>query len=160
VNVSDVLANLAACLCAQIRDDGLPEPCFCGVMPGDRIPFDYVGNCDDQDGMAWARLITAYPASGVGRVNTEVRNCSAGIGVDIELGILRTSPVMQEDGEPPEEAAQLASSQLQVADMYAMFKAVQCCFAGEDVDYILGAYRGFGPEGYAVGGTITVMVTP
>lgn len=158
MNVSDVLTSLAACLCEQIRDDGLPEPCFCGVMPGDRVPFDYVGNCEGQDGMAWTKLVMAYPASGVGRVSQEIRNCSAGIGVDIELGILRMAPVLTEDGEPPEAAAQAASSVLQVADMYAMFKAVQCCFGTQNVDYILGPYRGFGPEGYAVGGTISVMV--
>lgn len=160
MNISDVLTSLAACLCEQIRADGLKEPCFCGVMPGDRIPFDYVGNCDDQDGMAWVKMVTAYPAAGVGRVSTEIRNCSAGIGVDFELGILRSAPTMTDEAEPPEPEAQATSSALQVADMYAMFRAVQCCFDNEGLDYILGVYRPFGPEGYAVGGTLIVMVTP
>lgn len=156
--ISLMLTDLAACLCAQIADDGLPEPCFCGVLPGARVAFDYVGTCDDRDGMAWTRLGLAYPATGVGRVDTTIRNCSSGLGVDIEIGILRSAPTMNENGEPPDEAAQLATADLQMADMLAMARAVQCCFGDSGRDYILGQYRPVGPEGFAVGGLFSVMV--
>lgn len=156
--ISRLLTDLAACLCAQIQEDGLPEPCFCGVMPGARVAYDYVNGCEEQDGMAWTRLTLAYPAGGVGRVDSSIRNCNTGLGVDIEIGILRRAPTLDENRNPPDEASQLGSTDLQTADMLAMFKAIQCCFAESDRDYIIGAYRPFGPEGFAVGGTLPIMV--
>lgn len=135
------------------------EPCFCGVMPGERVPFDYVGNCEDKDGMAWTRLVNSYPATGVGLVSTDVRNCSATMGFDIELGVLRTGPLMTEDGEPPTDAAQLQAVLQQTEDMLSMYRAISCCDALAERDYIVGQYRPFGPQGFALGGTMMVMVT-
>lgn len=156
--VSDLLTTLAGCLCDQIRKDNLPEPCFCGVMPGERIAVDYVGLCEEQDGMAWTRLALAYPAAQVGLVDTSARNCGKGMGIEIEIGVLRSTPTMGDDGEPPDEAAQLASTDLQVADMLAMWRAVNCCEALEAYDYILSQYRPIGPAGFSLGGTFTLMV--
>jgi hypothetical protein len=153
-----LLTDLAGCLCEQIREDGLQEPCFCGVMPGERVAFDYVGNCEDQDGMAWTRLITAYPAAGVGRVNQTVNNCNSTLGIEVEIGLLRSAPTMEAEGEPPSEGSQLETTALQIADMLAMARAVQCCFGNKDYDYILSQYRPFGPMGFAVGGTYSLMV--
>lgn len=156
--ISRLLTDLAACLCEQIKDAGLPDPCFCGVMPGARVALDYVGNCEQQDGMAWTRLTTAYPAAGVGRVDTSLGNCGVGLGIDIEIGIIRSAPRMTEDSEPPEEGAQLEATDLQSADLIAMRQAVVCCFGDKGYDYIVGPYLPYGPEGFAVGGTMTVMV--
>lgn len=156
--VFDVLTELASCLCEQIRKDGLPEPCFCGVMPGQLVAYDYVGACEEQNGMAWTRLSTGYPAAGVGRPDVNVRNCSSGVGIEIELGMLRRAPTLQEGGEPPTEAMQLESVKTQTGDMLAMWRAVNCCFGDKGNDYILSTYRPFGPQGFAVGGTFMVMV--
>lgn len=157
--ISRLLVDLAGCLCQQITDSGLPEPCFCGVMPGARVALDYVGNCEEQDGMAWVRLVTSYPSSAVGRVDSSRGNCSVGTGIDIEIGIIRSAPTMSEDGEPPEEAAQLEAADVQAGDLIAMQKAIICCLAEKDYDYIVGSYTPYGPEGFAVGGTMTLMVT-
>lgn len=154
----DLLVALAGCLCQSIRDAGLPDPCFCGVMPGEQIAIDYVTGCDDQNGMAWTRLQLGYPASGVGVVNQQVRNCSGGFGVEIEMGVMRSAPIMQDDGEPPTAADQLLSTELQMGDMWAMVQAVNCCDALQNYDYIMSQYRPRGPAGFAVGGTFTVMV--
>jgi hypothetical protein len=108
-------------------------------MPGNRVAYDYVGACDDKDGMAWTRLGTSYPSAGVGRTDTTLRNCGSSIGFDIELGVLRSAPTMTPDGEPPDEADQLATTDLQIADMLAMYRAVACCFSTHDYDYILSA---------------------
>lgn len=156
--VFDVLTELASCLCEQIRKDDLPEPCFCGVLPGQLVAYDYVGVCEQQDGMAWTRLATSYPAAGVGRVDQNISNCGSGIGVEIELGVLRQAPTLQEGGEPPTEAMQLESVRVQMGDMLAMWRAVNCCFSEKGTDYILQGYRPFGPQGFAVGGSFTVMV--
>lgn len=156
--VSVLLAALAGCLCEQIRADNLPEPCFCGVMPGERVAVDYVGMCEEKDGMAWTRLALAYPAARVGVADQSLRNCSGGLGVEIEIGIMRSAPTMTEDGEPPDAASQLLTTDIQMDDMLAMMKAVSCCEELQAYDYILSQYRPQGPTGYAVGGLFTVMV--
>lgn len=104
--------------------------------------------------MAWVRLALVYPAARVGQVDTTLRNCSAGLGIEIEIGIVRTAPPWEEAGEPPTEAANLAGSELMVEDMATMMQAVVCCNSLDD--YILGSYR---PQimGMALGGTFTVM---
>lgn len=156
--VDDLLQSLAGCLCEQIRAAGLPEPCFCGVLPGSLVAVDYVGMCEERDGMAWARLAMAYPASGVGVPNQSMRNCSGGLGIEIELGAMRSAPTLTDDGEPPTEAQQLAVSQVQNGDMLAMMQAVACCAPLQNYDWIMSSYSPQGPTGFAVGGTFTVMV--
>jgi hypothetical protein len=156
--IDDLLTALAGCLCAQIAASDTPEPCFCGVMPGIRIAVDYVGLCEDKDGMAWTSLALAYPAAGVGVVDQSVNNCSTGIGIEIQIGVMRSAPTMDTEGNPPDEASQLATSQIQTADMISMIRAVQCCEEMQAYDHILSQYTSIGPEGYAVGGYFTVMV--
>jgi hypothetical protein len=156
--IDTLLTALAGCLCAEIAASDTPEPCFCGVMPGIRIAVDYVGMCEDRDGMAWTSLTLAYPASSVGVVDQTLNNCSTGIGIEIQIGIMRSAPTMDAEGNPPDEAMQLATSQIQTADMLSMIKAVQCCEEMQRYDHILSQYNPVGPEGYAVGGFFTVMV--
>lgn len=149
--VFDRLTDLAACLCAQIEKDGGPEPCFCGVIPGDAAVGDYAGDCDEKCGMAWVRLVAAYPATGVGVADETAGNCSASLGFDVEVGILRCIPI-HDDGSPltPEEATDATT--LQVADMLTMWRAITCCEAITSKDYILGGYAPMGPLGGLVGG--------
>lgn len=143
------LTSLAECLCATIITEGLPEPCFCGVVPGDIVALDYINGCDDKCGMAWVRLALASPTTGVGVVDEQVNNCGSTVGFTTEVGIARCLPV-NEDGTPPDVADYLASAQLQIADMLAMRKAIECC---EDLgDLILDSYQPLGPSGMAVGG--------
>lgn len=157
-HITTILTELAGCLCRQIHDLGLAEPCFCGVMPGDRVALDYVGNCEDRDGMAWVRLVASYPSTGVGTLSTNVNNCGSALSVDLEVGIMRTAPKMDQSGEPPDEAAQLAATDQQISDMMAMYKAISCCPALVDREYIAGIYKPMGPQGYALGGTVPVTL--
>lgn len=155
--VSAILTNLAACLCQQIAEDGLPPTCYCGVQVGDSVAIDYIGACEERDGMAWTRLALAYPSNQVGVPNTMLRNCGIGFGIEVEIGVMRTGPMWGDDGEPPDEATVLAASDLQVADMYAMLRAIDCCDSLTEHDYILQAYR---PQmlGFALGGSFTILV--
>lgn len=157
MNLQDTLEALATCLCAQIQTDGSPTPCFCGVVPGDGVALSYMGNCDDRDGIAWVRLNTIYPASGVGSQNTRPGNCGSEIGADIELGIMRTYPIGA-NGEPPDEPELLAISHQQTIDALTMIRAVSCCSAIRKNDTILGAYTPAGPLGGAVGGAFLINI--
>lgn len=153
--VFDRLTDLAACLCAQIEKDGSPPTCFCGVIPGDTAVADYAGDCDVACGMAWVRLVSSYPAVGVGRVDETAGNCSASLGFDVELGIMRCINV-PEDGGPPSDAELLESTRLQTADMMTMWRAVACCPSLSSKDFMLSGYQPMGPLGGMVGGGFTI----
>lgn len=155
--ISEILSGLAACLCAQITEDDSPETCFCGVIPGGGVVADYAGDCDDVNGMAWVRLITSYPAQSVGQALQQVGNCSVGVGIDVEIGMLRRYPL---DAEALDEATLLELVDQQIKDMHTMRKAVQCCAGNSfgNKDYILGSYTPVGPDGDLVGGTWTLYL--
>jgi hypothetical protein len=151
--VFDSLTVLAACLCEQIRVSGLPETCFCGVVPGEAVVAAYAGNCTKKCGMAWVRLVSTYPASGVNVPNEEARNCGAGIGYGVEAGILRCAHIGTEE-RPPTASEQMADAQLQIADMLVIRRAVACCPGSRD--WILGTYTPAGPQGGLFGGVWTM----
>ena len=150
-----MLLSLAGCLCAQIEADGSPQPCFCGVVPGEAAVAQYAGDCDTRDGMAWVRLTTGYPSVSVGQIDQRVGNCKSGTGFDVEVGILRAFPVEE---EAPTDAELLAAFDQQMKDMLTMRRAIECCDAISSKDFILGSYRPSGPLGGLVGGIWNVML--
>jgi len=153
--ISVILTDLATCLCAQILTDGLPPTCFCGVVPGDQVALDYAGDCDDVCGMAWVRLVSAYPSTSVGQPVERPGNCGMGIGIEAVLGISRCIP-LGENGEPPDPIDLAAAAVLQQADMMAMWRAIACCRASKD--WAIGAYTPFGPQGGLVGGILPLGI--
>lgn len=152
--IGDLLVNLASCVCAQIAEDESPEPCWCGVMPGNAALLDYVYDCED-GGLAWTRLMQSYPSTTVGQQDTRTNNCGSGVGVDIEVGILRPYPVTT---EAPDEALSLEITEQQIKDMTTMRRAIRCCAAIDPHDLILGTYQPLPVGGAAYGGIWTVYV--
>lgn len=153
--IQDILDNLAICLCSQLLDDNLPEVCFCGIMPGQDVALDYTGDCDDGCGQAWVRLATAYPSTIVGQPRQIPGNCSAGIGIEIEMGIVRCFDVG--DGRTPPDPVELGrAGRLQIADMLAMWRAVACCNSSND--FMIGQYTAIGPQGGVIGGTLPLGI--
>lgn len=157
-----LLAELASCLCAELESSGLPSTCFCGVFPGAAAPFDYCGpGCSGGGcGQAWTRLSQAspsssFPASDIFRIG----NCASPLAFEAEIGIARCAPMPDERGNLPSLSNQLDASRLQVADMQAMRRAVQCCAKASRKDMMLGSYIPFGPEGGCVGGIWTVAIS-
>lgn len=149
--VNDRLTAIAACLCAQIETDGLPPVCFCGVVPGDQVALDYVGdNCATACGMAWVRLIGMYPSVSLGQPNTEPGNCQSLLGLEVEVGIMRCASLPDDDGTPPSAADLAGDVELQAADALTMRRALLCCASSQDL--MLGPYTPQGPEGGLVGG--------
>lgn len=154
--IDTLLDSLAGCLCAKIaEDETLPEPCFCGVVAGDHVIPSF-SICSDKNGMAWVRLINAYPSDGVGVQNLKPGNCGSGLGIEVEIGIMREMPYGSDGGEPPTPEEFLAASSMQTADMLAMIRAVSCCDVIED--YILSNYRPHGPRGLSIGGSFNLML--
>lgn len=153
--ISDVLEDLRTCLCAQIETDQLPDVCTCSVMPGNEVALDYAGNCDDACGMAWVRLIESFPSVTIGIPSLTPGNCSVGIGISVELGIIRCFD-LGENGEPPDSATMTETARLQIADMMAMYRAVACC--RQSNDFVIGQYVPYGPEGGMVGGILPISI--
>lgn len=147
--VFSTLTDLATCLCSQIVVDGLPDVCFCGVIPGEAASAMYTGDCTKKCGMAWVRLMSAYPAAGVGIPSEQVGNCGSGMGYDVEVGMLRCTPI-GEATTPPTPGQLLGAAELQHADMMVIRKAIACCPGS--TDWRLSTYAPMGPGGGLVGG--------
>jgi hypothetical protein len=155
-----LLTELSACLCAQVSDEanGLSGVCFCGVIPGDAAVMDYADNCEgDVCGMAYVRLVSAYPAETPNVLVSTPGNCGKQLGLDIEMGLLRCfSAGLDETAALPTEAEMLEAAQTQFGDMFALIRAVSCCDLLPDSEYVLGPYTPAGPMGGVYGGTITL----
>jgi hypothetical protein len=152
----DRLTDLAACLCAQIEESGEPAVCFCGVVPGDGAVGDHAGDCEVACGMAWVRLVTTYPATGVGLPDETAGNCSASLGFDVEVGILRCIQIPS-DGSAPPPAEMTESVRLQTADMMTMWRAIMCCDSLHTKDLRMNAYQPMGPMGGLFGGAFMIQ---
>jgi hypothetical protein len=152
----DRVTDLAACLCSAIQNpaNGVPDVCFCGIVPGEAVTALYTGgNCKDKCGMAWVRVVSIYPMTQVGAPDLTPGNCGAGVGADVELGIFRCISIGDETGAPTTPAELLAAAQLQIADSLVMQQAVYCCAAIPPKEVIMSAYTPLGPAGGLVGGT-------
>lgn len=156
-----MLVALAACLCSQIEADGGDKPCFCGVVPGDMAIADYAQDCggDTECGdIGWSRLVTLYPAKSPGIQDQQLGNCRSGLGIDIELGIMRCMAVGESDGSAPPPAEIAAATDQQTRDAMTMWRALQCCDILPTSEFRVGSYTPMGPMGGYVGGTFTVYV--
>jgi hypothetical protein len=151
--------KLASCLCAELAKSGGPEPCFCGILPGDSVAYDYCSPCaGDQCGMAWVRLaaVVPMPSNTAGGLTLPGRCAPALVGV-FEVGVLRCAPTLGEDGELPSMADQLDAAELQASDMGAAGRAAACCFTDGRI-VTVGEWTPIGPLGGCLGGSWSVSV--
>lgn len=140
-----IMVALSECLCAELTvAELMPDNCFCGIFPGQAAPWDY------QNGMAWVRLVSAFPSNTFPVQETTLRGtCQAPIAAEIEVGVLNCAPMITSTGALPTQEQQFESARLQVATMAAARRAITCCDAGL---VFLAEYTPLGPEGGLVGG--------
>jgi hypothetical protein len=154
---------LSACLCTEIEGSGLPEPCSCGPLIGDLV-LDYCGECADGKcgGQAWVRLVDAFPSNDFPNPLAAIQNCNAPLAYTLEVGIVRCKPTGKASGVrgfvPPSMEQNVEALRLQLADMAAMRRAIQCCFGDTDVSYIMNAYTPSPVDGDCLGGAFSVIV--
>lgn len=151
-----LLAQLATCLCQELTDAGLPEPCFCGVVPGE-VALDFCDGCADGScgGTAWVNVVSMTPSLSLGQIAPA--RCNVGlIDMVFQVGVVRCAPMADDAGTPPDEAAYLAASELQMADMAASLRAVICCL--DDLVPTVAGWTSYGPEGGCVGGVWTATI--
>lgn len=157
---------MAACLCAEIEASDLPTPCFCGILPGSSVTLDWCGGnqCTGScGGQAWVRPGEVYPSSIFPQPDVTPGNCDSPLAFRLEVGIARCIPTGSNNPvagfTPPSLAEQLEAARLQLADMAAIRRAIQCCLgADEDLDYVLESYTPLNPQGGCGGGSFTVVI--
>jgi hypothetical protein len=166
VIVYPTMIRLAACLCLEMEAAGGPGLCFCGVTTGEPV-MDFCGGdtCgeDGCGGQAWVRFTDAYPSSTFPAPNQSLANCFSPLAYNIEVGVARCAPMGSANGAggftAPTVGDHVAALRLQLADMAAMKRAIQCCFGKGDADYILGQYTQVNVNGGGcLGGTFNVVV--
>lgn len=139
-----LMVQMQQCLCETLTERGLmPGDCFCGILPGEQATWDY------SDGLAYVRLVDAYPSTVFPTANaTPSVSCSAMLVATLEVGLLQCLPI-NADGRPLTQEQSTEVARLQIAGMRALQQAIACC----DLPLVvLGSYTPQGPQGGLVGG--------
>lgn len=156
VGVWPAITKLASCLCLEVDAAGLPDLCFCGVMPGGEASFELV---TPEKGVAWVRLDSAWPSTSFPEQLAEP-GCAFDMAYTVEIGVAYCAPVAQDrrGAVPAGLALQFDSAMVQTAALAVMRHAIQCCFGAHGKDVLIGQYAPFGPAGGVVGGTWDVTI--
>lgn len=152
--VSSILIELADCLCQEIKARDMPDPCFCGVMPGDDAPLIYCNAC--QGGQAWTRLVGVGEPSA--EFNIPTNNCSGQLVMQVEMGMVAGFVNIDSDGDAVDFATQLAATERQLAEMDAMHHVLTCCGLTMKEKVSALAYTPIGPDGTCLGGIWTGVI--
>lgn len=147
------MAELVECLCQEVGAD----VCYCGPYFGGDTPFDYCSECDGGlCGQAWVRLVSVYPSATFPTQDLS-GNCTMPLAYEWEIGVARCAPTIGDDGSAPSRDENLEATVQQYTDMVAMRRAIACCFASQDIDYILGPYSPAPVLGGCLAGTWQVF---
>ena len=161
--ITQHLKTLAACLCTTLADCELPATCFCGVMPPMSVtPIDIGEDCEG--GMAWVKLVGAVPSSSPPEAASGFSKCAPGVLYEVEVGVARPIKAFSEegwaDGSAPTEKEREDDTNLLLADMDAIKRAITCCYGKQAgaLDLILGAFSPLDGLGGVGGGVWTVSL--
>lgn len=94
------------------------------IADGASVPAE-----DCCDGIAWTRVGDIQPTSGDSNPYAEMRNLPAGPSghdITIEVGIMRCTPILDEQGNPPPSVEYTEAAKLNASDRLAMRQAVLC----------------------------------
>lgn len=152
--VESILVELADCLCQEIKARDMPEPCFCGVLPGDEAPLMYCNAC--QGGQAWVRLVGIGTPTGEAEI--PLNNCTGILAVQIEMGMIAGFVNVDDDGEAVDFSMQLAATERQLNEMDTMYHVLTCCTLSMREKVSALAYTPMGPDGTCLGGIWTGVV--
>lgn len=151
------LALLSECLCQELAATGGPGLCYCGLWLGSAAPPLGVADCKDKDcGVAWVRLVSAFPSGIFPTPDQEgVTRCASPMVYQVEIGVARCAPRPEGRAMFPDAQAMFEANRLYMSDMRAAARALRCCLpeankkaGGSEILVALGAWD---PLEYAAG---------
>jgi len=149
-----MLADLAACVCGALANEGAGPTCWCGLYPGAQVSWDYCGACDgDKCGMGWVQLATIFPYNTFPVGVIDLR-CASPLAWGIRVGALRCIPT-PDDGELPSPEDMANAALMQYLDAKALHTAIKCCTG---ITASIETYVPVGPDGGCVGGYWTAYL--
>ena len=154
--IAPVVIDLINCVCEMLATNGQGPTCWCGVYPGASVSWEECGDCgDDVCGMGYVRPGTTTPYD-VFPFSVIDENCVKPLAYELEVGVLRCFPTMDDDGAmPPADVTTEAAMGL-LQDQYALYQAIMCCEGLKTK--AISAWQPIGPQGNCVGGFWTVYV--
>ena len=148
-----LLVELKDCLCQELTDAELkPSDCFCGIVPGADVPYDY------DNGMAWVRLTGANPSRTFPNTAVFSNGCGAPLAFGVEVGSLSCIPGLSPGGGFPTDDVREEAARVQITTMQAMRRAITCCMP-RGLEILLQGYIPVGPDGGLVGGIWTASIS-
>lgn len=168
-NAWPTMVKLAACLCTEITERGLPEPCDCGIVPGPMAVMDSCGSCSGTlssscGGQAWVRMVNEFPSTTFPQPSQDANNCWSSMAYVLEVGIARCLPQPRVNSitgiSAPDKEANIEATRLQMADKAAMLAAIRCCLGDSEDEptYMVGSYTPMQATGDCGGGFWTVTI--
>ena len=156
--IEHYLSALRDCICEALAKDGQGPTCWCGIWPGIEVAWDYCGDCGNGTcGMGYVQPGIVFPYSTFPFADTE-SNCSRPLAFQVEVGVVRCMPTMDEDGELPSESEITDTALGMVLDQRALFCAIRDCQARGLV--VVEGWNPAGPSGGCVGGAWSIYVDP
>lgn len=144
-----VLAELVECVCEELAVTGAGPCCWCGLWPGEAVSWDYCGECAaSRCGMGWVRMVNVFAYSTFPQPVVDP-NCERPLAMQVEVGALRCLP-SPPDGELPGPDLMAVAVAEQVADSFALYRAIKCCSTSGPI--AVETYQPVGPQGGCVGG--------
>lgn len=152
--IEPVLLDLVTCVCNELTTTGAGPTCWCGVYPGTAVSWEFCEGCDNGTcGMGWVRPSSIFPYSTFPLAILE-SGCRAPLAWSVEVGALRCLPTTA-DGQLPSPDVLLESAAEQLADAYALYRALRCC---DNVEIAAETWNPLGPEGGCIGGYWTAYL--
>lgn len=145
------IVPLLDCMCTALGEVGWEGECC--VEPGLPV-FD---NCCEEGGMAWARLVRAYPSTVFPQEDLSVALSDCQVSqwaLAVELGAVRcVCPTCDCSTKAPQASSTLAEAE-------AALRGIGCCFANgpcRDVEYKVVELSTVGPEAACGGFKIQLL---
>jgi len=159
VAFAEYLTELLECVCSSVAEYGQGPVCWCGIHPGDNVSWEMCGGeCGDGVcGMAYVRPMTSFPYQEFPAASLNSQ-CELPIAHQIEIGILRCMPLMEDDGTFP-DAAVITDAALGIEiDKAALLRGINCCQSSHVKS--VEAWQPLGPGGGCIGGVWRMYVDP
>lgn len=156
VALTELVARLCLTITAYENRGEAKGVQFCGLIGGETTPLDYCG--PDNCGMAFVRLTNITTSTQVDGETAGGRiNCAVLVDANVEVGIARCAPGVDDFGNMPTEADHLEAALAMAVDAGIVLEVISCGKVG-GLTIGPGAWNPFGPDGGCVGGVWTATI--